>query len=226
MALIRCRLRRIDPHVGAKWPQGDGIRFALSPAMRIISTSALLLATTAALTSAFAGCALTNDEGEPEDAASDPAAEQAAEDLVPSDTKADGNRPVYKLTTKSVRGGYSNNGEICTGGFDACSGAWLQIDGRKLIVTFGDGEFEADVWAKNGVLLFSTKDALSGNADRCDDPGCGNVLKITGVIYPVRSGSTWKPQLKATYQTQFAHPESDEDPNGEYREVVRMDFDQ
>ena len=97
---------------------------------------------------------------------------------------------------------------------------------RRDLHPLGDCELEADLWAKNGVLLFSIKDGYSGNAARCDDPGCGNMLKITGVIYPVRAGSKWRPQLKARYQTQFAHPESGEDPDGDFHDVVRMDFDQ
>jgi hypothetical protein len=189
-------------------------------AMKSVNLS--LLVTSLVATAHFTSGCVSGDTTE--DLSEDPAADQLVDELVPSDGKADSARPQYKLTTRSIRGFYDNLGDTCSGGLDVCSSAALQLDGRRLILTFGDGEVDVRVFAKNGVLVFSTGSSLEDNRDSCDDPGCSNLLKISGVIFPVRQGSRFVPRLKAKYEAQFAHPESDEDPSGDITSTVTMTF--
>ena len=131
-------------------------------------------------------------------------------------------KPKYTTSSTVIRGSYGSN-EYCQGGFDACGDAQVIRQGSRTIVKFGsDGEYTADAWSSRGVILFSTKGRYEDNSGHCDDPGCGDILRITGVIYPVKKGNTWVPRLKATFGLEFLHPDDAESPEGEINDVVHM----
>ena len=111
--------------------------------------------------------------------------------------------------------------ESCPGGFAACDRIALEKDGDHVVVRFGDpGDrtYETRAWSSRGVVLFS----VDGLDPDCDDPGCGNLMHISGVIYPVKSGSRYVPQVKATFVADFPYPEDDDSPDGEVKTVIRM----
>ncbi len=137
-------------------------------------------------------------------------------------------KPRYSLESAELLGEYAND-EGCPGGFDACEQIRLRrtADGAGLEVSIGGYEqwyargLVAPVQAtQSGVLVFTTGELPNELpwAD-CQDPGCGNILKVSGVIYPVAQGDTWIPRLKATFTLDFPYPDEDGAPEGELREV-------
>ena len=89
-----------------------------------------------------------------------------------------------------------------------------------LVLEFGYYDsYRVKTWAKNGVVLFVNDGPIN---DDCQDPGCGDMTKITGVIYPVRQGNEWVPRIKATFTTEFNYPDEEDAPSGEVTTTVRM----
>lgn len=143
--------------------------------------------------------------------ADDPEVNQTSDELK--------SKPKYTVRTAAVLGEYASN-DSCAGGFDVCDHAVLRRNGDKLEIALGSYEpIVAEVHASKGVLVFTTGELPFGD---CDDPGCGNLVKISGVVYPVAQGSKWVPQVKATVIADFPFPEEEESPEGEVKSVVRM----
>lgn len=155
-------------------------------------------------------------------ASSEGLTEEEAELLDPEVTQELQGRPSYTVASVAVRGSYAGD-DGCAGGFTVCHRATVSREDGRTKVWLGDEYgFEADtVWSKNGVILFS---AESPDTD-CDDPGCGDIVHVSGVIYPVKAGETWAPQVKLTFQMEFWHPESEDDRYGELTEIVRLHKD-
>lgn len=169
---------------------------------RLIACGAIVLASTT-------GC-----RG-PEDAA--PFADETAA------TEALTGAPRYDLSSDVVLGEYTSD-EGCPGGFDACERVVVRRSGAKVEVSFGFDAFGsrsyiASAWSDGRVILFSTGDITDGD---CDDPGCGNLVRMSGVIYPVRVGQRWVPQVKATYAVDFPFPDEPDAPDGEVRTTIRL----
>jgi hypothetical protein len=148
----------------------------------------------------------------------DPEVAQTADEL--------GARPKYTTRSVAIRGEFTTN-ESCPGGFDACerilvkrtdSGLSLELGGWYGMSGAYEG-YRVKTWAKNGVVLFVNDGPIN---DDCQDPGCGDMTKITGVIYPVRKGNQWVPQIKATFTTEFNYPDEEDAPSGEVTTTVRM----
>ncbi len=152
-------------------------------------------------------------------ASSDGLTDEEKQLLDPEVTQELQGRPSYTVASVAIRGDYGSS-DRCAGGNIACEWISVSRENNQTKVWLGDDYgFGADtVWSKNGVILFSTD---RGPGD-CDDPGCGDVVRVYGVIYPVKVGETWVPQAKVTYEMEFLHPESDEDPEGEVKEVIRF----
>ncbi|MBK6692169.1 MAG: hypothetical protein IPG50_08185 [Myxococcales bacterium] len=127
--------------------------------------------------------------------------------------------PRYTLESPEIFGDYASD-DGCAGGFDVCYSVKVRRSGDKVEVVLGDESFGAVVapaWMSRGSVLFSV-DGLEGD---CDDPGCGNLQKISGVIYPVKKGTKWVPQVKASIVADFPFPDEQEAPSGEVKSVVR-----
>jgi hypothetical protein len=180
----------------------------------------LALITILPLTLGSFGCAT--------DAGEDASTERGIEDVEGIDgevTQDLGARPKYTLSTALVRGTYVANASCpATSG---CQDLYVVMERGRLVVRFEDGDtyysadMVADVWASGGNLLFSTKNRLEGRGD-CDDPGCGNIEKVTGIIYPVRVGNAWVPGIKTTYQMEYKFPDWDGAPEGYVSETARL----
>lgn len=155
-------------------------------------------------------------------------------DYAPISCESSSKRPEFQINDDNLLGTYSGDvSDYCPGGFDSCTDAELKrkVDGSLELVLGGgpywDGK-HADVWKQGKVLLFSTKDRYAPGArdwDDCDDPGCGNVVQITGVIYPKKVDGGWAPTIKAYHTVEFDHPVEVDDPDGELRWMNRMTQD-
>lgn len=96
----------------------------------------------------------------------------------------------------------------------------IEQRGNKLVIHFGaDGnDHHLDLTkTRSGAYVFTTGD-LNGE---CDDPGCGYVTKVSGVVYLKKVGSKKVPSLKLTVREQFDHPEYDGDLEGEQTTTLR-----
>lgn len=73
-----------------------------------------------------------------------------------------------------------------------------------------------DEWFKlfpvsSGALVFKWTNPQEGD---CDDPGCGNLISISGVVYPKKINGKWTPALKMNVVNDFPFPEEPGDPSG------------
>lgn len=130
-------------------------------------------------------------------------------------------KPRYTFKTREVLGEYTSDGG-CAGGFDACDSVEIMPleEGEGLRIWFG-GPYGFDAplrQTKNGVLVFST----AVNWADCDDPGCGDLRHISGVVYPVAKKGKWVPQVKATYLAEFRYPDEQGAPEGEVKTVLHL----
>lgn len=131
--------------------------------------------------------------------------------------------PKYTLAQfKDLVGNYVGD-NACTGGFDLCDQATLKLDesGKPMII-FGDSTYGSrievrNITAQGGRILFSEE--LESN---CDDPGCGNLLSVRGVIYPKKVGRKFVPVLKGYVTTDFPYPEDEESPSGEVEDTFTL----
>lgn len=154
---------------------------------------------------------------------------RAGESEVPVACTVTEKTPRYTLAATHLLGRYEGS-DFCKGGPTACEWADVaELAPGKWQIAFGAGEYTpgyvARVWQRNGVLLFSTGDRYGYDGpdnDDCQDPGCLNLLKITGVIYPRKVDGQWVPTIKAHVTIDFPHPDEREAPRGEHRFVTRM----
>lgn len=167
-----------------------------------------LLAVACAAPSSSDEASLTDEERALLD---DPEVGQSSDEL--------GARPKYTTRSVAIRGDFSTN-ETCPGGFDSCERILVKKTDSGLVLEFGYYDsYRVKTWAKNGVVLFVNDGPIN---DDCQDPGCGDMTKITGVIYPVRQGNEWVPRIKATFTTEFNYPDEEDAPSGEVTTTVRM----
>lgn len=92
--------------------------------------------------------------------------------------------------------------------------------GSKLVIHFGaDGnDHNLDLTkTRSGAYVFTTGD-INGE---CDNPGCGYVTKVSGVVYLKKVGTKKVPTVKLTVREQFDHPEYDGDLEGEQTTTLR-----
>lgn len=190
----------------------SGLRVGKRVPQRAPMPSRALPVLPALFTLALAGCA--SPAAEPAGLENDPTT--FAPDLTEDELRS---APKYTLRTAAIFGAYHSD-EGCPGGFSECYDVTVSKKGSGVEVTLGDqyGSVTASAWASNGVLLFRAKD-LRGD---CDDPGCGNLLEVHGVLYPKKVGSAWVPQVKVTYLAEFNFPDEEGAPEGEVKTVVRM----
>jgi hypothetical protein len=138
-------------------------------------------------------------------------------DAEESQDQALGSKPKYTLGSRTILGDYRST-EGCNGGVTECDYAVVRRVGDRLEVELGGDGRIFQAWATaQGVLVFSSGE-LEGD---CDDPGCGNLFKVNGVIYPVKKGNRWVPQLKSTVVVDYPYPEEEDSPSGFVTTVVR-----
>jgi hypothetical protein len=136
-----------------------------------------------------------------------------------------GARPKYTRRNTTLLGKYGSR-DYCPGGFDLCEDARIikEADGSWSIALgyadqFGGPLPKYPLVPADGVFVFSSGDSGVPGYDDCQDPGCGDVMKVSGVLYPKKVGDAWKPTLKVTIDLEFWHPDEDDAPHGEVRHV-------
>ncbi len=136
-----------------------------------------------------------------------------------------GARPRYTRRNTTLLGKWASPNH-CPGGFDLCEDARVikEADGSWSIALgyadqWGDDPPKYKLVPADGVFVFSSGDDGVPGYDDCQDPGCGDVMKVSGVLYPKRVGDTWRPTIKVTYDMEFWHPDEEDAPHGEVRHV-------
>ena len=135
-------------------------------------------------------------------------------------SSSESNNPKYSLESYEVLGPYnSKDSTQCLDGHSACETVDIfMLNGTQMMINFGERgwDFERNLElkeTKNGVLVFS-----STFDDDCDASGCSNIIKISGVVYPVKKGDKWLSQVKAHIELACGH--SDEE-GCEYGEIEK-----
>lgn len=121
-------------------------------------------------------------------------------------------KPAMKISDPEVRGAYklSSPQSGCEDeGRGICESASITKKGAKLYVEFADGSYSIPLAQKGDVLAFS-----GDFQEDCDNPGCGNVEKIFGVVYFKKFAGAWVRTIKVNTVVDFRHPESEGDPEG------------
>lgn len=121
-------------------------------------------------------------------------------------------RPAMKISDPKILGAYKlNSPEFgCQDeGRGICEKASISKKGAKLFVEFADGSYSIPLTQKNDVLTFS-----GDFQEECDNPGCGNVEKIFGIVYFKKLAGAWVGTIKVNTVVDFPYPESEEDPEG------------
>jgi hypothetical protein len=134
--------------------------------------------------------------------------------------------PRYDLSSDVIVGPYGD-GERCTGDFDACEKVEVRRVGERLQVVIGHYEAKskrplvaAARASEDGVVTFTTGELPNEPPwGACMKPGCGNILKVNGVIYPNREGEGWVPRVRVFYTFVFPYPDKEGAPDGELREL-------
>jgi hypothetical protein len=123
-------------------------------------------------------------------------------------------KPVYTTRSPEILGSYSDAAQNYT--------LLLKRNARgKLEIEDDFGGTDHKIFAKNGVILFTTGE-LDVSGEGCDDVGCWNLMKLSGVIYPSKAGEEWLPAIKLTVKREYPYPEYEGDNEGEVTEVIRL----
>jgi len=136
-------------------------------------------------------------------------------------------KPRYTVDSEIVLGTYSST-EGCAGGFDICEDIEVRRTPTGLEVKlghfdmFGAPPFLVPVReADNGVIVFSSGDLPNHRPfGDCDNPGCGNIVRVSGVVFPAAEDGRWVPRLKAFYTFDFPFPDEHDAPHGEVKESL------
>jgi hypothetical protein len=130
--------------------------------------------------------------------------------------RGDDTTEVGDLTGDSFPGTY----EPATSGDDDFFGTVKVVkQGTRLSIEL-DGESHPLSRTPTGAFVFTHDEGLVVNP--CDDPGCGDIIKISGVVFLKNAaGGPSQPQVKLTVTQEFSHPESEGDPEGEVKRTVR-----
>jgi hypothetical protein len=91
--------------------------------------------------------------------------------------------------------------------------------GARLSVEL-DGESHPLSRTPSGAFVFSHEEGVLVNP--CDNPGCGDMVKVSGVLFlKTLEDNTKQAQIKLTVTEEFSHPESEEDREGLFTTTVR-----
>lgn len=143
--------------------------------------------------------------------------------LDPAITQELQGRPSYTIASTAIRGEYrtADGDPGCADALSECEAITVTRENNRTAVWLGGSRYgyeATEVWSEDGVILFS----YTGWGD-CDNPGCGDVVGVLGVIYPAKSGDTWVPRVKLTLDLEYMHPEEEDAPYGEFRHVARLE---
>ena len=72
---------------------------------------------------------------------------------------------------------------------------------------------------RSGAYIFSGPEQWGD----CDNPGCRDIVHVSGVVYLKRVGNTKRPPIKVNVRLDYPHPEEEGDLEGEHMETVRFE---
>ena len=135
-------------------------------------------------------------------------------------------KPRLSLKTKGLVGDYVNLEDSCYDSLEACEEAHIRMTSKGLVMWFGgvpgDGwrptQYFVRMWEKNGVIIF----AGSNYGDDCDNPGCGNMVGVSGVIYPKYIRGAWRIAIKTRHYLNYPAPDDFGAPAGRKTYVFRF----
>lgn len=129
--------------------------------------------------------------------------------------------PQYSLATTEVYGQYEQfTTSSCTDEHSRpCVGATVKKVNGKAILKLTDFDAQIPLFeTSNGRrrIVFNWENSQDGD---CDDPGCWNLLGLSGVIYPKKQGNKYVPALKVFVKKLYPFPDEEGAPEGEVSET-------
>lgn len=127
--------------------------------------------------------------------------------------------PKYDLSSKEILGAYEEVNGSCTDINDRpCIGVRIKKGDGVITVTLENyRDIEVNLReTKKRALVFKWENPEN---DDCDDPGCYNILGISGVVYAKKKGRTYTPAVKLYVKKDYPFPDEDDAPEGEVTEV-------
>ena len=123
-------------------------------------------------------------------------------------------KPAYDFTASEVYGTYEQQTtESCTERGRPCVAAVIKtIKGQPVIdlKDFGRDPIPLSE-TKRGNLVFKWENPED---DDCDDPGCSNLLGLSGVVYPKKVGSKFVPAVRVFAKWDYPFPDEEDAPEG------------
>lgn len=121
--------------------------------------------------------------------------------------------PEYSLESPEILGGYRLPRARCLSTGPSCDFATIKKVRGRVVVELP--EYEQTITLREsagGRLTFSWENPEN---DDCDDPGCGNLLKVSGVVYPRKVGRSYVSTLKLYVTMDYPFPDEEDAPSGE-----------
>lgn len=120
---------------------------------------------------------------------------------------------------RKITGQYQASNGGCDGGFVACDFLTVKKQGDgKFRITFGSEEYSDYVVELNKTTRSGEFSFDQSFDDDCQDPGCGNMLNISGKLQVVGG----KPVITATFEIEFSHPEEPGDREGTISKTIEF----
>lgn len=131
-------------------------------------------------------------------------------------------KPQYTAKSAEVVGDYTPlPGQDCWQ-MELCEKVTITSTPRGLML-IADNEFRRIVTSlratPQGTLLFKWTNPVW---ERCDDPGCGDLRSLGGVIYPKLIDDQWVPAMKLHLNYEYRFPVEVDDPNGEVTKTFSL----
>lgn len=140
--------------------------------------------------------------------------------LIAFQAQAKSKAPQYSLSSKEIYGEYEQlTTDFCTEvpGNGPCLGARVKAVGKNAVIELVDYDATLSLYeTKNGRVVFNW---INKEDDDCDDPGCWNLLGLSGVIYAKKKGNQYVPALKVFVKKDFPYPGEEDDREGEVIET-------
>lgn len=129
--------------------------------------------------------------------------------------------PKYNLASGEVYGEYEElTNEWCKDTEDRpCVAGEVNKENGQVVLYLVD--FDRTIPLKPtaaGRLVFKWENPKD---DDCDDPGCWNLLGLSGVIYPKLKAGKWVPALKVFARKDYPFPDEEGAPEGEVTEIYK-----
>jgi hypothetical protein len=121
-------------------------------------------------------------------------------------------RPALLINNPQILGQYSPaTGVYCQDeGRGICQSAKIEKKGADTFVVFAnDPKYSMTLSQKKDVLFFTQNFEMD-----CDNPGCGNLGSIYGIVYYKKINGQWALTIKVTTVVDFPFPDEEDAPEG------------